>query len=291
MTDLDLIPFRTLLDHVVVPARRHFRQTLLAVALPLTFASVAAAIAQVRWSQMAINPDPENFGAFFAGMFVVMGVVMVVLVVYVMAYCALMVASMDAVSGRGVDMGRAWRFVFRLPVFLTIVLVSILNGMALMLCFLPALYVVPLLSFTLPAMVDEGLVGMDAIHRSAELFRFNPTGRLSHSPWLQTLLLLFVGMVLTYVISWSVQMPFVIAQQVLILRQTFASPETAAEQLGLVLWLQVPASILNALATAVTWLYTTFGLALLYRELRRRKEATDLAAAVGELTGEAAAAR
>ena len=195
-------------------------------------------------------------------------------------------AAMDAVAGRGVRMARAWGFVFRPAVFATLVLVGLLDFLSIMAFFLPALYVVPLLSLTLPAMVDEGLVGLAALKRSAELVRFNPTGRLTHSPWLQVVLVILVGTVLNYAVSLAVQLPFAVAQQLLLLRQTLAGPE-AAEQLTLAFWLQLPASVLGALATAVTWLYTTFGLCLLYRELRRRKEARDVVEAVEDLTGDA----
>ena len=285
MTGLDLIPFRTLLDHVVVPARRHVRKTLLPIAVPLAAVGVALAVAQIRWSQTLLAGDPEEMGPFFAGCFVVLLLSLVAGFVFGMAFNALTVAAMDAISGRGVRMARAWGFVFRPAVFATLMLVGILDFLSMMALVLPALYVVPLLSFTLPAMVDEGLVGFDAVKRSAELVRFNPTGRLTHSPWLQVVLVILVGMVLNYVISLAVQMPFAIAQQLLFMRQALSGPE-AVEQLTAAFWLQLPASILGALATAVTWLYTTFGLCLLYRELRRRKEAEDLVDAVDRLTGE-----
>ena len=51
------------------------------------------------------------------------------------------------------------------------------------------------------------------------------------------------------------------------------------------LWIQVPATLLTAVVTAATWLYWSFGVSMLYREVRRRKEAEDLRAAIDELTG------
>jgi len=192
------------------------------------------------------------------------------------------VAAMDAVSRRQVRMARAWGFVFRPAVFATLVLVGLLDTLSLFAFVLPAFYVIPLLSLTLPAMIDEGVVGFDAVRRSVELVRFNPTGRLVHSPWLQVFLLLLVGTVLSYAANLVVQLPFVVAQQLLFLREAFSGPE-AAEAMKVALWLQIPASLLGALVSAVTWLYSAFGICLLFRELRRRKEAPDLVDAVDRL--------
>jgi hypothetical protein len=282
VNELDLIPFRTLLDHVVVPARRHVRETLVPIGLPVAVMSVATAVYQVRWSQSALVTAPDDLGSFFAGCVVLMLLLALTWFVLGMAFNALTVAAMDAVSGREVRMARAWGFVFRPPVFATLVLVGLLDTLSVCAFVLPALYVVPLLSLTLPAMVDEGLVGFDALRRSAELVRFNPTGRLVHSPWLQVFLLLLVGAVLNYAANLVVQMPFVVVQQLLFLRETFSGPE-AADAMRVALWLQLPASLLGALASAVTWLYSAFGICLLFRELRRRKEAPDLEEAVERL--------
>lgn len=282
MTELDLIPFRTLLDHVVVPARRHVRQTLIPIAVPVTVMSVLAAVVQIRWSRTAMLATPEDLGAFFLGFMALMLVALLTWFVLGMAFSALTVAAMDAVAGREVRMARAWGFVFRPAVFATLVLVGFLDTLSLLACFLPALYVVPLLSLTLPVMVDEGLVGFDAVRRSAELVRFNPTGRLAHSPFVQILLVLMVGAILNYVANIVVQLPFIIAQQLLFLRETFSGPE-AAEVLTVALWLQLPASVLGAVVSAVTWLYSAFGICLLFRELRRRKEARDLEQAIDRL--------
>lgn len=283
MNDLDLIPFRVLLDHVVVPARRHLRKTLLATAVPLALTSVAMAAVQVRWTQVALSPDPDNLDEYFTGLVLIMGISLVTLFIFFMAFSALMVASTDAVAGREVKMTKAWTFVLRPPVFLTLVLTSFFNLLALMMCFFPALYVVPLLSFTVPVMVEEKRFGLDAIRRSIELVQFNPTGRLAHSPWIQTLAVVVVGTLLTYAASMTVQLPFAIAQQILVFRDTLTNPEAALENMGAVFWLQLPASLLGALTTSITWLYTTFGICVLHGELRRRREAPDLVQAIDEL--------
>ncbi len=283
MNELDLIPFRTLLDHVVVPARRHVRTTLLPVAVPLAMVTLTMALVQIQWTQALTTADPEDMETVFTSSILLMAVILVGSVVMGLAFSALTVAAMDAVSGRQVRMVRAWLFVLRPTVLLTLVAVGIVDGLSIMMCFLPAFYVIPLLSFTVPAMVDEGRVGLDAMQRSIELFRFNPTGRFTHSPWVQTGLLLAVGVVFNYALNMTVQLPFAIAQQILLLRQSLSQTLTP-ESLSAIFWLQLPASILGALVSALAWLYSTFGICLLFRELRRRKEAGDLVEAVDQLT-------
>lgn len=287
MRDLDLVPFRTLLDQVVVPARRHVRETLLGVAVPLLIASLGASLALTRLEHNLIDPAlaQQDPGVFLLSALALLAVTLLALFGFSMTYWALTVASMDAVAGREVRMGRAWGYVFHPPVFATLLLVGAADLVAISMCFFPALYVIPLLAFTLPVMVEEGRSGLDAMKRSAELVRYNPTGRRAHNPWLQTLAVLFVGFVLTNSIGGVVQSPFIVAQELIALREAATSQE-AGRQLTTVLWLQVPSSVLGALATSVTWLYSTFGISLLYRELRRRKEAADLAEAVDRLTEE-----
>ncbi len=53
------------------------------------------------------------------------------------------------------------------------------------------------------------------------------------------------------------------------------------------LWLQVPGAVLGSLAEVAVTLYLSFGLTLLYFDLRRRKEGDDLEAAVAALEARA----
>ncbi|MCP4589110.1 MAG: hypothetical protein GY842_00055, partial [bacterium] len=134
-----------------------------------------------------------------------------------------------------------------------------------------------------------GLRGFAALQRGIALAHFNPTGRWIHTPWLQMLLILVVGQVLNYALTLVVQLPFVVVQQIVILREA-AGGQVAdpAELMASTFWLQVPAGVLNALTTAVAWLYTAFGICLLFQEVRRRKEAEDLETAIAGLTGRSA---
>ena len=210
----------------------------------------------------------------------------VALAAYGLGFSALLVGSLDAVAGRPVDMRRAWLFPFRPPVLATLVVVAMANFLSFMMFLLPALYVVPVLTFVLPVMVEEGRFGFAAIRRSVELVHWNPTGRWRDSVWLQTLVLLLIGLVVNYAVTFAVQLPFVVVQQVMFFRDAAAGElGDPAQLMAQTWWLQLPTQILTACATTASWLYWTCGIALLYREVRRRKEAEDLERAIDELTG------
>ncbi len=289
MNDLDLIPFRLLIDRVVGPARRHFRRLFPPVAAPLAVAGLMLALVQTTWI-VGAGEGFEEGGSGLPAMAVI-GSGCLLFVVYLAAFSlgfsALLVGSLDAVAGRAVDMRRAWLFALRPPVLATLVIVAVASFLAIMMFFLPALYVVPALTFVLPAMVEEGRFGFDAIRRSVELVHWNPTGRWRDSVWLQTLVLLAIGLVVNYALTFTVQLPFVVIQQVMFFRDAAAGElGDPAALMGQTLWLQLPAQVLTACATTASWLYWTCGISLLYREVRRRKEAADLRQAIDQLTGE-----
>ena len=273
---------------VTEPARRHFRRLFLPIAVPLAACGVLATVLQIGWFRALLGEgDVSQVLPMVIGIFVL---VVAILALYGLGFGALFVGCMDAVAGRPVAMGRAWLFVLRPAVFGTLIVVAVFNLLSLMFCLVPALYVVPALAFTLAVMIEEDLYGWAAIRRSAELAHHNPTGRWVDSAWLQTLVLLLVGLVINYAVSLTVQMPFIVAQQIVVFRDAASGQiSDPATLMASTLWLQAPAQVLGAFATAATWLYWTFGISLLYREIRRRKEAGDLRLAIDELMGPAAA--
>ena len=286
MNNLDPASFRLLLDRVIEQARPHFRRLFLPTAVPLAACGMMATMLQIGWVKTLLGGDIGQLLPMVAGMFLL---VVAILAVYGLGFGALCVASMDAVAGRPVAIGRAWLFVIKPAVFGTMIVVAVANFLSLILCVMPAFYVIPVLTFTLAVMIEEDLYGWAAIRRSAELAHYNPTGRWADSAWLQILVLLMVGTVINYVVSLTVQLPFVIAQQIIVFRDAASGQISGdpAELMASTLWLQAPAQVLGAFATAATWLYWTFGVSLLYREVRRRKEAGDLRRAIDELTGTA----
>jgi uncharacterized membrane protein len=289
VNDLDLVPIHLLIDRIPGLARPYARVTVLPVALPVMAAGLAVALSQIAMFETLFSADPSPDPDAMAAALVTLGsffaLAMAMMAIYALAFGALTVAAVDALAGRPVSMGRAWTSILRPRVLLTLLLVGMASAGSLMMCILPALYVIPLLSFVLPAMIDEDLGVGEAFRRSIELMHWNPTQRLGQTPWLQAFLILFIGFVVNYAANLLVQMPFLIAQQMLILRESFSGEIVNPAEMTQALWLQVPAVLLGSVATALTWLYSAFGTVLLFREVRRRKEAADLEEAVSELTG------
>lgn len=278
----ELLPFRLLLDRVIPVARPHFRTIFPSVGLPIATMAVILGWLQNQWMQtlLTLSDEPEAFFGAFAGF---MAVIFGVILVYTLAYAALASASVDAVLGRPVDMGRAWRFALRPRTWWTLFLLLLSTTVALLFCIVPVLVVWPLLSLALPVMVAEGLYGVAALKRSAALVWWNGTGRSMDSGFLQVAVMLFVGWLVQNAVSGLVQTPMALLQQYWIIRDT---PNGVVDPNLLVmpLWIMIPTQILVGLAAVVTWFYWTFGFSLLYTELLRRRYGADLEAGIGRLT-------
>ena len=287
MSRLDLTPFRLLIDRVPAVARRYVGAYFWPTALPLLVVGVAMALVQVRWTESMFNAAAGDspfafFGAFFLA-------VIVSLTVYLLAYLALAVLAVDAVAGRPVSMGRAWLFCLRPTVLGTNLVATVVVLVSFAMCCIPGFFVAPLLALLVPVMVEEDQVGLGAMSRTIELVRFQARRGLSDSGWAQAFVVLFVGTMLSYAASAVTQGPFVVIQQVLLIRQAAGGEAGDPSAILGNLWLQVPSQVLGALVTVLVWAYWAFGLALLYFEIRRRKEAGDLEEAIdGIVLGSAA---
>ena len=97
--------------------------------------------------------------------------------VFLVVYNALLACALDALAGRPVSMARGLKKVLVPRVLGTSIAVSIASFLSVLCLFLPALWVVPRLTFVVPAMLDEDQRGWAAWKRSIELVRHNPTGR------------------------------------------------------------------------------------------------------------------
>jgi hypothetical protein len=280
------LPLRLLLDEAVRQARRHFRSVYPAVAVPLALAAGAIPLAQVVFIRAVAGGAPSVRGpaAAFAGFGAFAAVTVAFMVVYALGYGALLVAALDAVAGRPTSMVRAWGFLLRPRAFGTVALTMLGVLVGFVLCVLPGIYLGLLLAFTVPVMAEEGLFGPGALRRSAELTRYNPGPGLEGDPRLKVFLILFVGTLLGYVVSMTVQMPLIVVMQVMMFRRVAGGQNVdPAEQMVAMTWLQVPSQILGMLANTAVHLYISFGLALLFFDVKRRKEGLDLEAAIGQL--------
>jgi uncharacterized membrane protein len=282
----ETLPFRVLLDEAVRHARRHFRRIYPSVAIPLALVSAALPLAQLVF--LRSMPTPGQTGpspvAMMQGFGLFIGVMVVWFVVYMLGYGALLAAVVDAVAGRDVSMGRAWRLMLRPRILGTLVLSGLAVGLGFLLCLLPGLYLALLFSLTLPVMVEESVFGTRALRRSAELTRYNPQRQLDADPRLKVFLIFFVGALLGYVVNLVVQLPFIVVQQVMMFRDVAAGnrPDPTAVMARLT-WLQVPSQVLGMLTNIAIQLYVGFGLCLLFFDVKQRKEGLDLETAVARL--------
>lgn len=277
------MPFRVILDESMVRVRRHWRAAYLPVAVPMAIGAGLMPLAQALLIQPAAmgRMTPGELLPRFALFFVV---ILLFLATYVLAHTALLAAATDAVAGRELHMGRAWRFAMHPRTVLTLFLSWLVTVGGLLCCILPGIYVILVLSILVPVMREEGLAWGAALKRTADLQGYNPHGNLANSPKVQVAVILLVGGLISYVVSFLAQFPFIAAQWVLMFRNVASGerPDPEAMMAGLV-WLQVPAGIMGALAQVAVQLYVCFGLALHYADVRNRKEGGDLEAAIASL--------
>jgi hypothetical protein len=278
------VPLRFLLDDTLREARRSFGAIYPAVALPMGVAAALLGAAQ-RFVQVLpggparapMLPGLDGFLAFGASL-------VAFLAVYSVCYMALLTAAADAYHGRGVRMARSWAFVFRPAVIGTVVLglgVAALGGMC---CFLPGIYVSLVFGLAGPVMIEEGRFGTAALSRSASLMGWNPRGRFGADPRVKMFLLVFAGLLLSYAANLLVQLPIIAVQQAILFRDIAngRQPDPAAF-VQRFFWIQVLAQFLGALVNTGINVFVAFGVTLLFVDLRARKEAPDLEAAIGAL--------
>jgi hypothetical protein len=143
-------------------------------------------------------------------------------------------------------------------------------------CVLPGIYVGLIWAFTVPVMVAESRFGTAAMTRSAEL-ALQPAAQVRLNPRLHVFVTVMVGTMLGYMINLLVQTPFILYQQWVVFRD-MAGVQKAdpTEMMARLTWVQVPAQMLGMLTNTAVHLYVCFGLALLFFDLKSRKEGLDL---------------
>jgi hypothetical protein len=278
------MPFPLLLDEAMRWVRRYLRPIYPPIAVAAAVVSASLAVVQNLWlgSEPAAVTDPWQS---LARLYSLLAVSLPFTLVIGLLYAAMMVAAVDAVAGRTVDVGRALRFVVRPAVLGTQLLVFLcVVGSAVLCCFVPALYVWPLLAMALPAMADEGVTGTAALRRSAELTRHNPRRRWLTSPIVKVLALALVTMAISALVSMVLQLPVAVVQGVTLMRRAAAGEDLPGWMSGF-RWLQVPLRCLASLTVSAVTLYSSFAMALLFFDLRARREGDDLRRAIAGMTG------
>jgi hypothetical protein len=275
------IPFRVLLDEAMRHTRRHFGKIYLPVAIPLAVLTAAVVFAQSQW--IGGFTTGANPSAVFSGAGCLATVIsgLGALVLQFLSYGVLMAAAADGATGKPIDMGQKWGFILQPAVIGTLVLsfLAVLAGLIFLV--IPGIYIGLMLSFVVPVMVLEGPRGSAAMQRSWELARYNPSGRLSMSPALKVFLLYLVAAVIGWLVGTIIQLPFTLFWGVTVFRQASkgatVDPQALMEHIK---WMQLPTAILSSLASTAVRLYSSFGVVLLYLDVLRRKEGSDLAAAI-----------
>lgn len=282
------LPFRQILDEAVRQARRHFRRIYPYVAIPLVLVAGTVPLAQGflyrnTLTGAAGRSDPAfarvmlGFGLFGLAMFAFM-------VVYGLSYGAMFAAATDALAGREISMRRSWGLMVRPRVFGTLVLLGLTVTVGFVLCVLPGIYLGLIYAFTVPVLVAESRFGTAAMTRSSELARYNPQRKFDSDPRLHVFVTVMVGTMLGYMINLLVQLPFILYQQWVVFHDMAGAQKTdPGEMMARLTWVQVPAQMLGMLTNTAVHLYVCFGLALLFFDLKSRKEGLDLEAAVANL--------
>jgi hypothetical protein len=280
------LPLRELIDEAIRQLRGNFAALFPAIAIPLAFLSVPLTFVYFQrfsaFSSFASgNPALPEVLAAFGGIGLAFTGLMAA---HYAAWGACILATMDAASGRPIDMTKSWLWLFRPRVIGTILLTLLCVLAGSLFCLVPGIYVAFLLSFVAPVMAEEGRFGVAALKRSAELLRFNRRLGLSDNPMVKAFLLAVVAWILASAVSMLVQMPFALVQQIFLIRRASEGealdPAAMMEEMA---WFQVPGAALGSLANAALYLYINLGLALLFLDVRRRREGADLEAVLQEL--------
>jgi hypothetical protein len=282
------MPFAVLLDEAMRRARRHVRTIYLPLALAIAAVNVVVATVQALWlgPEGMSSTDPWQSIARSCSFVVVSLPLTVVSLLLHSAMIVAAVDAVDAVAGRGVSLRRALRFVVLREVLGTQLLVGVCVLAAALCCVLPVFYVGPLLSLTLPAMAAEGLTGSAALSRSAELTRHNPQRRFLTSPLVKILALFLVVTVISYLVNLVLILPATVTHGLSVVRK-MAAGEDLQKSLSGFLWWQVPLVCLSSFTTSAVYVYASFALALLFFDLRARRDGDDLRLAIAGMAGTA----
>lgn len=282
-------PFRVLVDEAMALTRRFFRPIYPSVAIPVSLISVFFTVVQSWWvsgfvkGSVGAKPD---LSTILPGCMGVAVAILITVIVQTLANTAMVAACVDAVDGKAIDMGRSWRFVASARVLGTLLIVWILVGIGLILLILPGFYFMLVFSLTAVVMAAEGLFGPAALSRSKKLVSYNPEKKFIANPKTKIGALFLIAWIIGSVVGALVHLPFTIVQNLVMAHRisSGAPPDTAAMMRGM-LWLQIPATFLSSLVSMAVAMYTSFGIALLFFDIRRRKEGIDLEEAIARLAG------
>jgi hypothetical protein len=277
------MPFRVLIDEAMKLTRRHIRAIYPSVGIPISILYCGLPVLQLYWMRnvQSLKQGDAPLATIFSGCLAFAVFVFFLAAVHTLAQVATVAAGVDVLEGRSIDMKKSWTFVFQPQILGTLLLWWFLLVISFLLLVIPGIYVALLLSLLAPVMVAERLSGFAAIRRSAQLTRYNPQRRFLDNPKVKISGLFLIAGVISATAGWLVQLPLSIAQNVMLFRGVAEgkSPDPT-ELLSKTIWFQIPSQFLGSLVSMAVAIYTSFGLVLLYLDVRRRKEGFDLEAAI-----------
>jgi len=284
------MPFRRLIDEAMKKTRLHFGQVYPAIAIPLAAAAGVSVAAQSVWMQgfMGGQGSSLDVGAMLQGCAGFLAGALLTITLATLGNAAMLYGCVEALSGRPVHSGASWRFVVSSRSLWTLCLAGLAIAGGFLLLVLPGIYFFLMLSFTFPVLAAEGQSGSDALKRSWDLVRYNPQHRFLTHTAVKVFVLYVVAGVLSYLVNALVQMPLAAVQGASMLREVAGSGRADPQRLlAGSLWLQVLTGVLGSLVSTAVSVYTSFGVVLLYFDVRRRKEGMDLEEAIDSRAGAA----
>jgi hypothetical protein len=279
MSVADPLPIGKLLDEAVRVSRREFRALFVPIAIPV---ACAAAIVTALQLSLGLEAPGQSPGDLPLARMVAWGVSMFLYLIAMMcAYAALQAGGIAAAEGRPIEAGRLWLTLASPRLLLTWLLAGLGIFVGILCCILPGMYLGLLWALTTAVVLREDVWGPDALRRSAQLMRHNPAGGLGNHPMLHAFLLMFVGGLLSYAASFLVSIPLLAAMMIVGIRAaTSGGADDSAQLMQTVMWIQVPTQFMSVLVQMSVQIFVSVGIAILFFELRRRREGDDLAAAV-----------
>jgi uncharacterized membrane protein len=284
MKELDLLTFPQLADRVVRPTLRSYVRMVWPMAIPMVAMSVFMLGMQAAWLK-AIETGQLEKGQFDAGLgadiFAFLGAIFLSTIWSTLCIWAVSIAAVDLVDGRPASFWRSLRRVFEPKIFGTLLLEVLVHLVGMLCCGIGLLVTLPLLFLLVPLMIDQQVYGVDALKRSAEMVRFNATGRWADSGVAQALGLFFIGWGISTAIAMVVQVPFMLFQQYYIWNERLSGRQVDIVEVTQELsFIQVPVQVVNVFAQLLCWFYWAIAAVVLYREIRRRREGRDLEMAI-----------
>lgn len=277
------IPFRVLLDEAMKLTRRQVRVMYLPVAVPLALLTAVTVWAQTQWmsSMMAGGPAAASNWLSGGGCLVFALTILVSGILYGVTSGVLTAAACDGAANRPIEMKAKWQFVLSPSTLGTLFFAFVLILIGFLCLILPGILLGFGFSFLIPVMAVEGLRGPGALKRSWKLVRYNPHKRFLDNTGTKIFLLYVVAGLISYAVGFLVQLPFTILHGLAIARSVSSGSAGNAQELyASAIWTQIPSAVLGSLVSTAVSIYTAFGIALLYFDVVRRKEGTDLSSAI-----------